>query len=482
MSDNTKNITLNGLFWNALDRFGNQIIVTLVTIITSRILNEEDFGVIGVLMIFSTIATAFVDSGLATSIVRSKKVDELDYSTMFVFNLFVSVFFYLILFFSAPYIEDYYGIPNLALYARVLFLQLLIHAFGIVQYVKILKNFQFNVTARINVLAILFSGIIVVVLALTGFGVWALLLQTVLYTLFRTAMLWYWGNWKLSTQVSMASLKHHSSFSLSFMVANMMGKALSPLYYSFIGKHFTIKETGHYYFGNKWGETPGMMISAIIQGTTLSTLTPIQDDYPRFLNACRKSMSSLAFVLLPVSLLAIAVARPAFSYFTTDKWLPSVEYFQWLCFAGFFISFADMNVNFLNIKGRSKYALGLEVAKFSLAIIALLLTYKQGIIYIVYGQVVVRILIYLATTVMSGRVYGYHFLSQMKDLGSSFLISIFAAVLTYLPLYFQLISHDLLLIICQSLIFVVVYVGINHLIGNAIWLEVLGMLKKKFAK
>ena len=147
MSDNTKNITLNGLFWNALDRFGNQIIVTLVTIITSRILNEEDFGVIGVLMIFSTIATAFVDSGLATSLVRSKKVDELDYSTMFVFNLFVSVFFYLILFFSAPYIEDYYGIPNLALYARVLFLQLLIHAFGIVQYVKILKNFQFNVTA-----------------------------------------------------------------------------------------------------------------------------------------------------------------------------------------------------------------------------------------------------------------------------------------------------------------------------------------------
>src|SRR5690606_3430674 len=117
-----------------------------------------------------------------------------------------------------------------------------------------------------------------------------------------------------------------------------------------------------------------------IQGTTLSTLTPIQDDYPRFLNACRKTMSTLAFVLFPVSILAIAVAKPGFIYFLTDKWLTSVLYFQLLCFAGLFISLADMNVNFLNIKGKSQYALGLEIAKVSLAIIALLLTYTHGII------------------------------------------------------------------------------------------------------
>ncbi|MVZ61798.1 lipopolysaccharide biosynthesis protein [Sphingobacterium humi] len=482
MSDNTKNITIKGLFWNALDRFGNQAIVTVVGIITARVISSEDFGVIGVLMIFSTIATAFVDSGLATSLVRTKQVNELDYSSMFVFNLWVAGFLYLILFFSAPYIEEYYAIPNLTLYARVLFLQLLVHSLGIVQYVKILKNFQFKITARINVIAIFLSGIVVVLVAVLGFGIWALLLQQLLYSFFRTIMLWYWGDWKVSLKLSYASLKQHVAFSLSFMVANMLGKVLSPFYYSFLGKHFSIQDTGYYYQGNKWGETPNLLISSIIQGTTLSTLTPIQDDYPRFLNACRKTMSTLAFVLFPVSILAIAVAKPGFIYFLTDKWLTSVLYFQLLCFAGLFISLADMNVNFLNIKGKSQYALGLEIAKVSLAIIALLLTYTHGIIYIIYGQIAVRILVYLATALMSGKIYGYHLWAQLKDLLPSFGISLFAGVLAYLPLYFELISHNLLLVICQSLIFVAVYISINQLIKQVIWMEILGMLKKKFAK
>ena len=134
MSENTKKITLNGLFWNALDRFGNQAIVTIVAIITARIISPDELAVIAALAIFSIIATTFVDSGLATSLVRTKVVDELDYSSMFIFNLSVSAIIYLILYFASPYIEKYYNIPGLALYARVLFLQIIIQSFSIVQY------------------------------------------------------------------------------------------------------------------------------------------------------------------------------------------------------------------------------------------------------------------------------------------------------------------------------------------------------------
>lgn len=482
MSENIKNITLNGIFWNAIDRFGNQAIVSIVAIFTARLLSPEDFGIIGVLMIFSVIATSFVDSGLATSLVRTKVLDEVDYSTMFIFNLLVGLIIYLILFAAAPYIERYNNINGLALYARILFLQIIIQSISIVQYVKILKRFQFKLTARINVLSIFFTGVIVIILAIMGFGVWALVLQQVLYTLFRTIMLWLWGDWNFNLNFSIQSLKKHFSFSLSFMFSNMLGKVLSPFYNSFIGKHYSIRDTGYYFTGNRWGETPGQTITAIIQGTTLSTLTPIQDDPPRFLNASRKTMNTLGFVLIPVSILAICVARPGFIFFLTEKWIPSVLLFQILCLAGLFTSLTDLNMNFLNIKGKSKYFLTLEIIKVFLAILFLFFTYKHSLLMIAGGMVAVRVICFVIAGFLSGRVYGYNFLLQIKDLMGPMLTSIIAGAIAYLPLYFNLIHHNLILLITQSIIFAGIYLSLNHLIKNDIWMEILGLIKKKLVK
>lgn len=482
MSENAKQHTLKGLFWNAVDRFGNQLVTTIVGIITARVLDPSDFGVVGVLLIFSTISTAFVDSGLATSLVRAPQVQERDYSTMFVFNLVVSCVLYGILFLAAPAIERFNEIPGLALYARVMFLQLIVHAFGIVQYVKLLKSFSFKATARINVFAIIFSGIVVVSLAVTGFGVWALLLQPLLYSLSRTVLLWVWGNWHLDLRFSKRSFDRHLSFSLSFMVGSMLSKVFSPMYYSFIGKHFTTDLTGLYYQANKWGETPNLLLSSIVQGTTLSTLAPIQHDFPRFLNACRKSIRSLAFVLFPVSFCAVAVAEPAFVFFLGQKWHSSVIYFQILCFAGIFISLADMNVNFLNIKGRSKLTLWLEVFKIALAALVLWLTYKQGVIYIVYGQLGIRLVFFFLSGFLSGRVYGLTTGLQLRDIFPAFLLSaaaflVAAAVVRLFP-----DMGNLPTVLMQGLLFVVVYIGGSHLFKNEIWLELLALAKTKIGK
>lgn len=482
MSENTKQHTLKGLFWNAIDRFGNQLITTIVGIIVARVLDPSDFGVVGVLVIFSTVSTAFVDSGLATSLVRAQEIKDKDYSTMFAFNLLVSIFLYLVLFFSAPAIERFNDIPGLAVYARVMFLQLLIHAFGIVQYVKLLKSFSFQATARINVFAILFSGIIVVCLAVTGFGVWALLLQPVLYSLSRTVLLWVWGDWKLDLSFSKESLNRHLSFSLSFMVGSMLSKIFSPMYYSFIGKHFTTSLTGIYYQANKWGETPNLLLSSIVQGTTLATLAPIQHDFPRFLNACRKSVRSLAFVLFPVSFCAILVAEPAFVYFLGEKWRHSILFFQVLCFAGIFISLADMNVNFLNIKGRSRLTLWLEVFKIGLAGMVLWFTYKHGILYIVCGQLGIRLLFFFVSTFLSGRVYGFKIGLQLKDLLPAFFLSVIAFLVGCVPLYLFPQIGDLLIFLLQGLLFFAVYIVCSHLFKNEIWVELFELFKKKISK
>lgn len=483
MSENTKQNTLRGLFWNAIDRFGYQFIITLVGIIIMRISAVEDFGVIAVLVIFTTISTAIVDSGLATSLVRSPYVDEKDYSSMFVFNLAMSSLLYLLLFFAAPAIERFNGIDHLALYARVLFLQLVVHSFGIVQYVKLLRDFDFKRTSRINIISVTCMGVVAISLALLGFEIWAVLLQPLLYSFFRTVLLWVWGNWRISFLFSGSSLRRHLQFSLSFMVGNVLGKSFSQVYYSFIGKHFTGQETGYYYSANKWGETPNLLISSIIQGTTLSTLTPIQNDHPRFLNACRKTIQTLAFVLFPVSFCAITVAEPAFVVILTDKWASSIPYFQWLCFAGIFISLTDLNVNFLNIKGRSGYTLWLEVCKFVTAMLVLWATYPFGIFYIIYGQLGVRVLFYGITTLVSGKVYGYGLMKQLKDIFPAFLASLLAYLTAWsaqsgMPPNTQLLVK----LLWQTVLFVVAYMAVSQMMRNAIWLELQEMGKRKFSK
>ncbi|TYR37745.1 lipopolysaccharide biosynthesis protein [Sphingobacterium phlebotomi] len=482
MSENIKQNTLKGLFWNAVDRFGYQLAITLVGIITARVLPEEDFGVVAVLVIFTNIATSIVDSGLATSLVRSVKVDEKDYSSMFVFNLLVSVALYLILFFAAPAIERFNHIDNLALYARVLFLQILTHSLGLVQYVKLLRRFAFKETARINVLAVTFSGVLVILLALFSFGVWALLLQTLLYSCFRTIMLWIWGDWRLNFFFSRRILRKHLKFSSSFMVGRILSRSFSQAYYSFIGKHFTLQETGYYYQANKWGETPSMLISSIIQGTTLTTLASIQNDYPRFLNACRKSMQTLAFVLLPAAFCAIAIAEPAFVLVLTDKWLPSVPYFQLLCFIGIFFSLIDLNTNFLNVKGKAHYTLWLELTQITLALLVLWLTYPFGILNIIYGQMGVRLVSYGVNTWASRKVYGYGLFKQLKDIGPSFVMSLIAFAVVWTLAYFITDVSYLAMLLLQSTIFVSIYLLGSYLLGNVVWLELLEIGKRKLSK
>ncbi|MFZ4263223.1 lipopolysaccharide biosynthesis protein [Sphingobacterium sp. HJSM2_6] len=481
MSENTKHITIKGLYWNAIDRFGSQAVTMIIGVVLANLLDPENYTVIAAINIFTVIATSFVDSGLATSLVRSKEVGERDYSTIFTFNILVSISLYSLLFFLAPWIEKFQGIDNLSTYARVLFLQLIIHSFGIVQYVKVLKRFDFNIVAKANVISILCSGIFVCILAYYGYGIWALVLQMPIYSSIRTLLFWCWGDWKFHISFDFSIIKKHLSFSFMFMMANMLGKLMSPLYTFMMNKVVSPNESGQYYNGNRWGETPNMLISSIIQGTTLSTLAPIQDDQPRFLNACRKTMSSLAFALFPVSFLAICVADPAFKTFLGKEWIPSIPMFQWLCFSGIFIALTDMNVNFITIKGKSKFGLRLELVKLFLAVLVFYFTYPYGVFGIIYGQIAVRITCYLIACRMSKPVYGYQILAQLKDLFPSLLISLIAGVLAYLPLYYQFVSNKLLLIAIQTIIFAIIYLSINHLIKNAIWLEILSLLNKKFA-
>jgi O-antigen/teichoic acid export membrane protein len=181
-------------------------------------------------------------------------------------------------------------------------------------------------------------------------------------------------------------------------------------------------------------------------------------------------------------MLAITVAYPGFMLVLTEKYESAVVYFQLLCAAGIFISFTDMNVNFINIKGRSKYALVLEVIKLTSAAVVLFLTVNHGLLSIIYGQLSVRLLCYVLSARWSSKIYGYNLILQLKDLAPYFLNSLIAACLSYIPLYFSVVNSYLVMLIIQSVLFLCVYVGLNHIFKNPIWVEGIQLIKVKFKK
>src|SRR5690606_4294075 len=201
-------------------------------VILGRILSPENYGIIGVLTIFSTIGTSLVDSGFGTALVRAKTVEEEDYLSMFVFNMAVSISVYTILFLGASFIADFCKQPSLILYSRVIFLAIPINAFGIVQYIKLLRSYAFKVNAKINVLSLLLSSLGAILLAISNYGVWALVGQVILYPVFRTLLLWIWGNWRLSFFYVSHSLKKYVKFSVSFVLSNLLNKLFPQVYFT----------------------------------------------------------------------------------------------------------------------------------------------------------------------------------------------------------------------------------------------------------
>lgn len=478
MSSNIKQATITGLIWNAVDRFGQQFLYVITGIIMARILSPENFGIIGLLTIFSTIGTSLADSGFGTALLREKQVEEIDYSSMFVFNLSISLFIYCILFFSAPYIADFFNIPSLKIYARVIFIAIPIYALGIVQYIKLLRAHNFKLSAKINVTALFLSSICAVGIAVLQFGEWALVFQVVLYPTFRSFLLWTFGNWTLSFVFAYDSFAKYIKFSVNFVVANLLNKLFPQMYFAFLGKIYPINQVGYYVQANKYADIIGLLINSVLQGVALTTLSKIQDEKARFINACRKLTRLLSFLLFPFAVGAICVAKPAVLLILTEKWSPSIPLFQLLCIAGVIVTLSDTNVNFLNIKGKSHLSLRLEFFKVVLAFVVLLLTYPLGLVNIVLGQIAVRLFCYLLLMIVVNKQVGYNFLEQIKDLLPYAVLSILMGMIMLVPKLF--LENNLALLITQCLVGFVFYIGSAKVLKSKVLDELIEVTKTKF--
>lgn len=415
---------LSGLFWSAVERFGTQGIQFVITIIIARILTPADYGLIGMLAIFIAVAQSFVDSGFGSALIQKQNATQEDFSTVFYFNIIVSTFFFFLLFFAAPLIAKFYNQPLLTPITRVMALNIVINSFGLIQNTILTKNINFKALTKVSLISIIISGAIGILLAYKGFGVWALVFQTIGGSIIRVISLWFFNKWRPALVFSWNSFRTLFSYGSKLLASGLLNTIFENIYKLVIGKQYSAIDLGFYTQAKRIQELPVMSSLSILQRVTFPVYATIQDETDRLKQAYRKTIKGIIYFNFPL-MIGLAVLSPLLvKILLTDKWLPAVPYLQLLCLVGLILPSSAVNLNVLMVKGRTDIFFYLEVAKKVVIAIAIIITLKMGVLNMVIGQVIANYVCFLLNIYYSGRVINYSVQEQILDILPYLCISI----------------------------------------------------------
>lgn len=411
-----KQKALKGVFWSSIERLLTQAIQLVLGIIMARLLLPSDYGLIGMLAIFSAISASFVDSGLNSALIQKKDRTEEDYSTVFYFNLMVSAGCYLLLFVCAPLISGFYKTPALTPIIRVMFMTLIINSLCMVQQTKLTINMNFKAKTIISFLSVLMSGSLGVFLAYSGMGVWALVAQAIIGSVTTTLMLFIICRWKPLLVFSKQSFNRLFGFGSKLLGAGLVATTLSNLYTILIGRFFSPDQVGYYTRGMQMPALASSTISSVLQGVTYPVMTSVQDDRERMVSIYKRLIKTTGFFVIPCMTALAIISEPFVRFFLTEKWMPAVVLMQWICFARMFTPISALNMNILNAIGRSDLFLKIDLSKLPMAFIALAITLPFGIEVVVIGHFVTSFIAFFINAYYPGRKFGYGAFHQIKDL------------------------------------------------------------------
>lgn len=421
---NLKNTAVKGLFWSGLERFGSQGIQLIIGIIVTRILQPEDYGLLGMIMIFVAVGQALVDSGFGSALIIKKDPTQGDYSTVFYFNMGVSILLYAILYFTTPFIADFYDKPQLILLIRVIGIAIIFNSLSLIHQVILQKKFNFKILATTNILGTVVAGLISIFLALKGFGVWALIAQYFIKSLITTVSMWIFCKWAPNLVFNLKTLKQMFNYGIRLTTANLVYTIFSNIYANIIGKLFPVNLLGFYTRAVQLQEFPVKTVTGTFQRIAFPVFSMMNDNFERQKNAVRKTIRTLAFITYPLIFGLIAVSDEMFLVLFTEKWLPASVYFKLLCLIGIFYFILTIFGEIIKAHGRSGWILLIELVTKSILIINIVITFRWGIETIILGQLVSVFSGYILVTYFVGRLIGYTFSEQIADIKYYFLLSL----------------------------------------------------------
>lgn len=427
-----KQKTVSGLLWSFIDQFANLGIGFITGIILARLLSPREFGLIGMITIFIAVSESFINSGFSSALIRKKDCTDTDFSTVFYFNLAAGILFFFILFFSAPAIAVFFNEPQLEPIVQVLGVILIIDSLTLIQRTILTKRVDFKLQARVSVIASLISGIIAVVMAFNGFGVWSLVAQRLSRQAFNSLFLWLWNRWKPLLIFSTQSFKELFGFGSKLLASGLIDTLYRNIYYLVIGKYFSAQELGYYTRADQFKALPSQNLNGIIGRVSYPILASIQDDIPRLKNNYQKLIRSTMLITFILMLGMAAVAEPMIITLIGEKWRPSIIYLQMLCFVGMMHPLHALNLNMLQVSGRSDLFLKLEIIKKILAVPIIVIGIIWGIKIMIGGMMVNTLIAYYLNSYWSGRFIGYSFKEQVADIFPSFILAISMSIGVYL--------------------------------------------------
>ena len=427
--------TITGVSWNGIDKIANYGIGFIVGIVLARLLTPEDYGLIGIIGIFTSIFNIILDSGLNTALIRKESVNHEDYCTVFFTNLVLSLVLTLILFFGAPIIADFFKRQELVPLVRVMSFVLIINAFSIVQHARLTRRIDFKTQTKISLISHISSGIIGIVMALTECGVWALVAQQLSSRLLRTVLLWLYNKWMPTLVFSWKSFKALFGFSWKLLVASVISVLSSQLYQGVIGKCYNPATLGQYTRASQYVHLGASTVGDVVLHVSLPVMSSIQNDNERLLRGYRKIIKTTMLVTFIIMFGMLACAKSLVLVLIGEKWTDCIPMMQIICLSSALYPLQKININMLTVHGRSDIQLILEIIKTIISFIPLLLGIYVGIYWMLWGSVGVSVIGYFLNSYYSGKKLNYSSWMQIRDVLPSLVIAILMALPVYLLSY-----------------------------------------------
>ncbi|MCL1851248.1 MAG: lipopolysaccharide biosynthesis protein [Bacteroidetes bacterium] len=478
MSKTLKEKTAHGIFWNFLDKFGQQALNILVTIVLMRFfLTPDDYGLVSVIFIVNALGFAFIDSGFSNALIRKKEVTQTDLSSVFYFNIVISLLFYLLIFCTAPLIAHIYHKPVLTGLVRVMALSLPLCSMALVQTTLLTKSIDFKRLASTNLIAIFCSGALSLFLAWKGYGVWVLVIQPFSITLVRNICLWSISSWRPSLIYSRQSIQNLWKYSSKLLISSTVSIICKNIYSSLIAFFYPFKEAGFYFNANKYSEIPHQTIIPAIHTTVYPAMTNLGDNPESLKNAFRKMIRVASFIFFPVMLGLIATADPLMLTVFGVKWIPIVPYFKVLCVGYLFMGINSLYTVILFLKGKSSAVLFFNLLYSIALLLSIVLTVRISVWSMAISWTMVGVIYTIVYTSYVRKMIQYTVIEQLKDILPYFILATTMGIGIYL--FSALIHNNFILVSVQIITGAIFYISACYLLGSKVFREAIEMIKNK---
>lgn len=382
MQESLKRKTVRGVAWSFIDNIANSGVTFLIGLILARLLTPAEYGVMAMIAIFIAVSNSIVDSGFSNALIRKGHIERIDYNTVFFFNIIISLVIYIALYLASPSISNFFKEPILVKVMRIMGFVLIINALSIIPRTIFIRNVNFKTQTKVSLISSIGSGFVGIGMALAGMGVWSLVGQQLSRQLLNTLFLWIFCKWYPNFEFSIKSFNELFGFGFKLLLSGLINTIYKNVYYIIIGRFYTSSILGQYTRAEQFNTIFSSNLTTVVQRVSYPVLSSIQDESERLREAYRKVIKTTMLISFTCMLGLAAVAKSLILILIGVKWLPAVHFLQIICFAGMLYPLHALNLNILQVKGRSDLCLKLEIIKKTIAAGPIIIGIYCGIEYL----------------------------------------------------------------------------------------------------